>query len=155
MKSLVINFLVALLILAQAIFTGCQSSNDKLEAANKKVEEERKELQEAKQDANAEAVKVANAEEWRVFKTESEVKIKENQERIDELRAKMKKPGQTFDEMYAKKIDNLEQKNKDLRTKIGGYETNQSDWESFKREFNHDMDELGQAIRDLTVNNKN
>ena len=155
MKSLFINFLVALLILAQAIFTGCQSSNDKLEAANKKVEEERKELQEAKQDANAEAVKVANAEEWRVFKTESEVKIKENQERIDELRAKMKKPGQTFDEMYAKKIDNLEQKNKDLRTKIGGYETNQSDWESFKREFNHDMDELGQAIRDLTVNNKN
>ena len=155
MKSLVINFLVALLILAQAIFTGCQSSNDKLEAANKKVEEEREELQEAKQDANAEAVKVANAEEWRVFKTESEVKIKENQERIDELRAKMKKPGQTFDEMYAKKIDNLEQKNKDLRTKIGGYETNQSDWESFKREFNHDMDELGQAIRDLTVNNKN
>jgi hypothetical protein len=34
------------------------------------------------------------------------------------------------------------------------YEKKQSDWESFKREFNHDMDELGQALKDLTVDNK-
>ena len=30
----------------------------------------------------------------------------------------------------------------------------QSNWESFKREFNHDMDEIGQALKDLTVDNK-
>jgi hypothetical protein len=29
-----------------------------------------------------------------------------------------------------------------------------SDWQSFKREFNHDMDELGNAFNNLTVNNK-
>jgi hypothetical protein len=28
------------------------------------------------------------------------------------------------------------------------------DWESFKREFNHDVDELGQALKDLTVDNE-
>lgn len=67
----------------------------------------------------------------------------------------MKKSGKTFDAMYEKNIMALEQKNKDLRTKISNYESNQSDWESFKREFNHDMDEQGQAIKDLTVNNKN
>ena len=27
-------------------------------------------------------------------------------------------------------------------------------WESFKTEFNHDMDELGNAFRDLTIDNK-
>ncbi len=155
MKSILLNFLIAVVFLAQAMLTGCQSSAGKMETANENVEDAKEELKEAQQEAHTEAVKLATAEEWNAFKTESEVKIKENQNRIDELRVKMKKPGQTFDEMYAKKIDNLEQKNKDLRTKIGGYETNQSDWESFKREFNHDMDELGQAIRDLTVNNKN
>lgn len=144
-----------MLILAHAVFTGCQSSAEKLENANQNVEKERQDLQEAKEDANAAAVKVANAEEWATFKTESEVKIKENQIRIDELKVKMSKPGKTFDAMYAKNIENLEQKNKDLSKRIGAYEANQSDWESFKREFNHDMDELGQALRDLTVNNKN
>ena len=154
MKPLIINFLVALMILAHAMLTGCQSSAEKMDAANQNVEDAREDLKEAKEDAHAEAVKVANAEEWSAFKTESEVKINDNQKRIDELRAKMKKPGQTFDAMYAKNIENLEERNRDLKTRIGAYETNQSDWESFKREFNHDMNEVGQALRDLTVNNK-
>jgi hypothetical protein len=34
------------------------------------------------------------------------------------------------------------------------YDKNQTDWEKFKREFNHDMDELGKSLKDLTVNNK-
>ncbi len=155
MKTLVINFRVSLLILAVAIFGGCQSSSDKMDAANKNVDEAKEELKEVQAEAQAVAVKVANAEEWRVFKSESEVKIKENEIRIGELRVKMKKSGKTFDAMYEKNIIALEQKNKDLRTNISNYEKNQSDWESFKREFNHDMDELGQAIKDLTVNNKN
>ena len=108
-----------------------------------------------KAEAQADAIKVANAEEWRVFKSDAEIKIKENEVRIGELKVKMKKSGKTFDAMYEKNIIALEQKNKDLRTKISNYESNQSDWEAFKREFNHDMDELGQAIKDLTVNNKN
>jgi hypothetical protein len=29
-----------------------------------------------------------------------------------------------------------------------------SNWQSFKREFKHDTDELGQALKDFTVNNK-
>jgi len=29
-----------------------------------------------------------------------------------------------------------------------------SDWQSFKREFNHDMDELGHSLKDFTVDNK-
>ena len=108
-----------------------------------------------KAEAQADAIKVANAEEWRVFKSDAEIKIKENEVRIGELKVKMKKSGKTFDAMYEKNIIALEQKNKDLRAKISNYESNQSDWEAFKREFNHDMDELGQAIKDLTVNNKN
>ncbi|MBK6283604.1 MAG: hypothetical protein IPF54_14015 [Draconibacterium sp.] len=48
----------------------------------------------------------------------------------------------------------LEQKNNILRAKIESYESNQTDWESFKREFNHDMEELGMAFKDLTSDNE-
>lgn len=154
MKSLVYNFLAALLILAVSFFTSCQSSSNKMEEANEDVAEAREDLQEAKDEAKAVAIKVATEEEWRVFKSDAEVKIKSNEIRIDELKVKMKKPGTNNDEMYVKNIESLEQKNKDLKNWIGTYETNQTDWESFKREFNHDMDELGQSLKDLTVDNK-
>ena len=155
MKTLVINFLVSLMVLAMAILGGCQSSAEKVDAAKENVEEAKEELQEVKAEVQADATKVGNAEEWSVFKSDAEIKIKENESRIGDLRVRMKKSGKTFDAMYEKNIIALEQKNKDLRTKISNYESNQSDWEAFKREFNHDMDELGQAIKDLTVNNKN
>jgi hypothetical protein len=29
-----------------------------------------------------------------------------------------------------------------------------SDWEEFTREFNHDMEELGKSLKNLTVSNK-
>jgi cell shape-determining protein MreC len=66
----------------------------------------------------------------------------------------MKKPGEIFDALYAKKIANLEQQNKEMRARLEAYEKSQSNWESFKREFNHDMDAIGQALKDLTVDNK-
>jgi hypothetical protein len=41
-----------------------------------------------------------------------------------------------------------------MKARIDAYDKSQSDWESFKREFTHDMEGLGQALNDLTVNNK-
>jgi hypothetical protein len=31
----------------------------------------------------------------------------------------------------------------------GSSKVNTNEWSSFKRDFNHDMDELGQAIKDI------
>ena len=45
--------------------------------------------------------------------------------------------------------------NERLRAKIRDYKENGKDeWKSFKTEFKHDMDELGDAIKGLTVDNK-
>jgi hypothetical protein len=60
-----------------------------------------------------------------------------------------------MDKSLANRIDALEQKNKDLRIRITTHDSTQSDWDSFKREFNHDMDELGKALSDFAENNKN
>jgi len=140
--------------MAAAIFTSCQSSIQKQEAARDKVQDARQDLNAAQKDANAAAQVVATAEEWEAFRNDSELKIKANEIRITELNVKMKKPGEIFDEIYEKKITNLEQQNREMRARLVAYEKSQSNWESFKREFNHDMDEIGQALKDLTVDNK-
>jgi len=155
MKRTVFILSVTITLMAGTIFTGCQSSVQKQDAAQAKVKDARQDLNEAQKDANAIGQELATAEEWATFKCESEIKIRDNEIRITELNVKMKKPGETFDELYANKIANLELQNKEMRTRLTAYEKSQSNWETFKREFNHDMDELGKALKDLTVDNKN
>ncbi len=137
-----------------AFLMGCQSNEEKKAAAEENVSEAKEELREVKTEANQDAAKQANAEDWKAFKTDAELKIKENDSRIAEHREKMKKSGKTMDAMHEKKIANLEEKNRELQRKLDNYDTSQSNWESFKTEFNHDMDELGKAFKDLTVDNK-
>ena len=140
--------------IAGIISTGCNSAEKKEEAAKEEVNEAKQELKEVQEDANAEAQKIASAEEWAAFKTETEVKINDNETKIAELRVKLKKPGKILDPHYANRIETLKAKNEELKKRIIDYETNQSDWEKFKREFNHDMDELGSALKDFSVDNK-
>lgn len=155
MKKTIISYAIASTLVAGLILTGCQSASQKEEAAKENVQEAKEELKEVRDDANKEAQKVASAEEWKTFKMETAEKIRNNEIRIAELKVKMKKPGKILDGLYEKRIEALEQRNNDLKMRIENYEKNQSDWESFKREFNHDMDELGQAFKDITVDNKN
>ncbi len=50
----------------------------------------------------------------------------------------------------------LENKNSDLKKKLSDFKDDDKDkWISFKEEFNHDMDELGLAFKNLTVENVN
>ncbi len=54
----------------------------------------------------------------------------------------------------AEKIAELDSKNTDMKRKLDNFKANGKDnWETFKTEFSHDMDELGNAFRDLTVKN--
>lgn len=133
---------------------GCQSSEQKVEDAKDKVQSAKEDLKAVQKDANAEAQNITNAEAWKTLKAEAEAKIKNNETVIAELKVQMKKPGKVLDALYEKTITTLEQKNKEMRTRIDAYDKSHSDWEAFKREFTHDMDELGRALNDLTVNNK-
>jgi hypothetical protein len=154
MNKTIITIAVTSMLVAGSVFTSCKSPAQKEDAAQAKVDDAQEDLNSAQDKADAATLKVATAEEWKIFKNESEIKIRDNEIRIAELKAKMKKPGKVFDSMYEKKIDRLEQQNRDLRVRIDSYEKSQSDWETFKTEFNHDMDELGNALKDLTVDNK-
>jgi len=153
MTKTIITLTVASMFVAGSVFTSCKSPAQKEETAQTEVQDAQKNLDEAKTDANAESQKVASTEEWLLFKSDADAKIKSNEDRIAVLTAKMNKPGVILDPLYKKRIQTLEQQNKDLKNRLIAYENDQTDWSKFKREFNHDMDELGSAFKDLTVDN--
>ncbi len=155
MKNPIYLVALAMSLLFATMFTSCQSSADKVENATEDVEDAQDDLQDVKQEVAADAAKVASEEEWKMFRSENEMVIKSNETRIAELKAKAKKSNNAADKAYAERVDALEQRNKELNSRIANYEANQSDWESFKREFKHDMDAIGQGFKDLSVNNKN
>lgn len=136
------------------VFVSCKSNTDKEKDAVEDVQEAEENLNQVTEDISSDAITKANDAEWQTFKKEANQTIAENEKRIVDLKNAIKKPGNTFDATYEKSIDALEEKNASLKTKIIDFENNQTDWASFKREFNSDMKELGAALKDLTVNNK-
>ena len=150
MKKIIYFLSITTLITAIIlVLTGCES-DQKEETTEVKVET----ADTTVTDANTVTIKTATAEEWKEFKENAELRIRENEEEIAEQKAKKQKPGKLFDEMRDKKIKNLELQNKELRTKLANYETTQSDWEKFKLEFNHDIEEVKKAIKEVVVDDK-
>lgn len=146
MKKIIFAFAVMTFITGITLVS-CKPATKEENEASEKAQEANKELIDVK--------KAATAEEWKAFKNSGDSLIIKNEEKIAELRIKMKNTGKSIDAKYDKNIEILEQKNKDLKVKMETYknDTNE-DWQSFKREFNHDTDEIGQALKDLTVDNK-
>ena len=88
--------------------------------------------------------------EWQQFKSNAELKISVNEKSIDDLKAKIKTASAKFKAKYEKEVTMLEQKNIELKKKISEYKYDGKDkWEEFKREFNRDMDVVGNAIKDI------
>jgi hypothetical protein len=142
--------ILAIAAIACTLFfgTGCKSPSEKVDDAEKDVAAAKEKLEEARQDS------IKAAEEWRIFKVETQEKIAANNIRIAELRTVKRVTDKPSDAKYAEKVAELEERNRNLQQRIDDYEKYHSDWETFKREFNHDMDELGKALKDVTVDNE-
>ncbi|QKJ63632.1 peptidase M23 [Flavobacterium sp. M31R6] len=154
MKKSILTLAIATFMIG-SIVTSCKPNTEKEQAAQDSVDSAKVAVTDAENDLD-EAKRVATAEEWQAFKDSTNVKIEENNAKIAELKLKIKKTGKDIDKAYQRNIDTIEQKNKNLKAKMDSYKNDvNSDWQSFKREFNHDMDELGQSLKDFTVNNKN
>ncbi|AEE53500.1 hypothetical protein [Haliscomenobacter hydrossis] len=150
-----IFILAVAMLTAGSFFTSCQTPAEKVDTAETNVDEAQQDLKDAKQEEITAEQRAADAEEWTLFQTDTEVKIKANETRIAELRAKKRTSGTKMDVTYSQRIDTLEQRNVAMRTWLNDYDKSGTDWAIFKREFNRDMDELGQALKNLTVDNKN
>ena len=127
-------------IVAAAFSTSCKSAQQKETAAKQNVAN-------AKQ--NLEDTEAANANDWMQFKKDAQKKITDNEKRIADLKVQMNKPGNTFDGIYRNRIEKLEAKNTELKSRLNNYDGNQTGWKTFKNDFNRDMNEVGDNIKDL------
>jgi chromosome segregation ATPase len=128
-----------------AIFTSCNTPAKKVENAQGNVIEANKDLDQANKEY------LADIENYR---KETANRIAANDQTIVELKAKIEHQKKAVRAEYRKKIAELEQKNSEMKKKMESYKEEGKDkWEVFKAEFNHDMDELGKAFKDLTVKN--
>jgi len=89
------------------------------------------------------------------YKKEKEEAIAANEKTIAALKSKIKLEKKEMHLEYEKKIAVLEQKNQAIKVKLSEYKSEGKDkWESFKREFNHDMEELGNALKEFATDNE-
>lgn len=89
------------------------------------------------------------------FRTSSEARIDENDRRIHDLDTKIEESNEKMKKEYRKRIAELKERNARYKARLKeSNETNKAKWDEFKREFNHDMDELGKALEEFTIDNK-
>lgn len=153
MKKTILNLALTTFIVA-TVLVGCQDKSKQEAEAKENVENAKENLDDAKAELSV-ARRAATEQEWQAFKDSTNATIKQNEIRIAEMKAELKKTGKTIDSEYSKKIQELEEKNKEIKNKLEVYKNDtNSDWQSFKKEFRHDMDDLGQSLKNFTVKDK-
>ncbi len=145
MKNKILT-LVAIVFMAGTVLIGCQNTGEK------NVQADNQSIGETKPDSQA--VKSSYSDDWQKFKSESELKIKDNENSIAAFKEKMKKSGKKIKVKYNIEIANLEKTNRQMKKKLEEYKNDgKNAWEDFKTGFNNDMDKLGKAVKDLTSDN--
>jgi hypothetical protein len=136
-------FILAItMFIAGTIFTGCQSSADKVQDAKDNVAAAKQELIQARIDS------------IKQFKKESAEEISHFEKSLAEFKAGIANQKKENKALYENKLAELEQQKSDLKRKLEEYNEDKIDqWNSFRAEFSHDMDELGKAFSDFTVKN--
>jgi outer membrane murein-binding lipoprotein Lpp len=130
--------LASLLLIAGSLFTGC---NNNRENAKDNVKQANQDMI----DAQAQFDK-----DWQQFKSDVELRINANQQKIDDLKAAMKTTSAKFKAKYENEVLTLEQKNIELKKKLNDFKyEGKSNWEEFKVTFNKDMDTVSNALNDI------
>ncbi|MBK6977905.1 MAG: hypothetical protein IPH28_13045 [Cytophagaceae bacterium] len=125
--------------------TGCKERADKIDDASQAVEKADQKIEDAKQDYLAEVENYRNV---------TSAKITENEKNIEIFNNMVASQKKEVRDDYKRNIAELEAKNKAMKAKMEVYKADsEENWEKFKKEFSHDMDELGNSFRDFTIKN--
>jgi chromosome segregation ATPase len=85
----------------------------------------------------------------------AEEKISSYEKSIGELKARIAKETKENIAKYEKTLAELEQKASDIKKKVHEYKEEGKDkWAAYNDKFNHDLDELGKALKNFVVKSK-
>ena len=146
MKKSILVRVAFVFITSTVVLSSCSTPAENVQDAEVNVAEANKDLEKAN------AVYMA---EMAAYKAETTEKIAANKLIIKEFNDRVAKDKETAKAEYQMKVTELEKKNSDLKKKMDDYKSDgKENWEKFKTEFNHDMDELGKSFKDFTVKSK-
>ena len=144
MKKLILK-VVASVFLTGALLTSCNTPAQKVENAEDNVTEANQDLAKANREYEAEIES---------YRKETADKIEANNKSIADFNARIALEKKDAQDDYRRQIATLEQKNSDMKKKMDDYKAEGKEkWEKFKTEFSRDLEELGNAFKDLTVKN--
>lgn len=107
---------------------------------------------ETKQDLNVS--QKDSVADYQNFKNESEARFIKNEKSLADLTVKVSKLDMNARVEKEKNLTALNQKNVDLKKRLVDYKQNgETKLDSFKTEFNKDMDELENELKSFTVEN--
>jgi phage shock protein A len=87
--------------------------------------------------------------------TLAEEKISSYEKTIGELKAKIAQETKENIAKYEKTLTDLEQKVSEIKKKVHEYKEEGKDkWAAYNDKFNHDLDELGKALKNFMVKSK-
>jgi chromosome segregation ATPase len=139
------NILLSLLAIPVLLMTiaACSSNDDKTSAED--VNDAKENLKDAAEDYKEEVENYRNDMQQTIYK---------NRDLITELKAEKASADKKVNEERKSQIAKLEEQNDDLEVRINEYTSeNEANWKAFKKEFSHDMSEIGKAFKDLGVDN--
>lgn len=130
--------LTVILIIAGILFTGCDSSGD---GARDDVKQANQDMIDAQTQFE---------KEWQQFKSDAEIRINSNEQKIADFKAAMKTTTAKFKAKYENEVLTLEQNNIELRKKLNEYKyEGKNNWEVFKRDFNREVDTVVNSLNDI------
>ncbi len=136
-----IKILFILVVASVTILMSCDNANQKVANAENDVAEANEKLKAAENDYLVDVEK---------YKETVAAKIDANNKSIAEFDARIANEKKAVKAEYKQKISELESKNSDMKKKIDEYQVEGKEkWETFKSEFDKEMDELGKSITDV------
>ena len=136
------SIIITLLILS---LSSCSTATpeEKVENAQENVKDAKQDLKAANQEFTEDELK---------YRRESEDKIAANEKSIAEFNTRIANEKAQAKADYLFKINALNKKNSDMKKRLDDYKAgSKENWEKFKTEFNHDMDELGKSFKNFTT----
>lgn len=153
MKKIVLVVAVISFFMVTNSTTYGQEPDKKSVEARENLKDAKKDLIDAKQELKE--AQLDSISDYQQFKKESEERISSYEKNIADLRVKIAKEKKENKADKEKLLAALDQKNIALKKELDKFNDKGKDkWKSFVKEFNHNMDELGKALKDLTTDNK-
>jgi hypothetical protein len=88
------------------------------------------------------------------YKQSEQAKIEANEQKLAEFKARIA-ADKKADPALTTRMEDMERRNAAMKQRLAEFKADSKDnWESFKTEFDHDMNVMGDAFADLFTNNE-